>query len=158
MVIEVDIFKKRNIKNIFKKKNFIEKLYYKNKEFFDYSIVSTVCTGILYFLYFFITWITNGKYIVANFIAYFVSFAVLFVWDQRIFKSRPIRRKARIYQLFVFIVLRIIGFMIDSSILVLLIEKFNVPNVYSKVLSSLITFMFNYVTNKLFVFKKNKLL
>lgn len=48
--------------------------------------------------------------------------------------------------------------MIDSSILVLLIEKFDVPNAYSKVLSSLITFMFNYVTNKLFVFKKNKLL
>lgn len=156
----MDLFKNKNkgFKNIFRRKSKIEKFYYKNKEFIDYTIVSLACTGILYFLYFLITWITKGRYIIANFVAYFVSFTILFIWDQKVFKSNPIGKKAKLYQLTIFIILRVIGFMIDSSILVLLIEKFGVTNAISKILSSLITFMFNYVTNKLFVFKKNKLL
>lgn len=156
----MDLFKRRSkgLKNIFRKKSKIEKFYYKNKEFIDYSLVSLVCTLILYILYFFVTYLTNGRYIIANFIAYFVSFTILFILDQKIFKSKPLGKKAKLYQLTIFIILRIIGFMIDSSILVLLIEKFGVTNAISKIISSLITFMFNYITNKLFVFKKNKLL
>lgn len=139
---------------LFRKRSKLEKFYDKNEEFIKYTLVSTICTVILYALYFFITWITNGRYIVANFIAYAVSFTILFIWDQKLFKSRPLRKRKRFYQLFMFILFRVIGFMIDSSILLILIEKFTLPNHVAKILSSLITFMFNYITNKLFVFKK----
>lgn len=139
---------------LFRKRSKLEKFYDKNEEFIKYTLVSTICTVILYTLYFFITWITNGRYIVANFIAYAVSFTILFIWDQKLFKSRPLRKRKRFYQLFMFILFRVIGFMIDSSILLILIEKFTLPNHVAKILSSLITFMFNYITNKLFVFKK----
>lgn len=143
---------------LFRKRSKIEKLYDKNKEFIEYTFVSLICTFILYFLYFVITWLTKGKYIVANFIAYFVSFTVLFFWDQHLFKSRPKRKRERFYQLFSFIIFRVIGFIIDSLILILFIEKFKVPVMAAKILSSLITFMFNYITNKIFIFKKAKLL
>ena len=152
------IKRKKGFKYIFRKKTKIEKFYYKNKEFIDYSFVSIICTLILYLLYFFITWITNGRYLIANLVAYIVSFTVLYIWDKKVFKSGPKSRKRKLYQLLNFILFRFIGFFIDSLILVLLIEKFHVINGVAKILSSLITFTFNYFTNKLFVFKKNKLI
>ena len=66
--------------------------------------------------------------------------------------------KDRAIQLTTFIIIRIIGFPIDSFILHILISKFNIENMISKVISSLIMFIYNYITNKLFVFKKGKLL
>lgn len=143
--------------NVFKRKSKFEKFYDKNREFILYSLVSLVCTVILYLLYYVIT-LVSGKYILGNFIAYFVSFTLLFILDQKIFKSRPLRKSKRFNQIILFIVFRVIGFMIDSAILVLLIEEFSMSSMLAKILSSLITFMYNYITNKLFVFKKSKLL
>lgn len=155
----MDLFKKKNkgLKNIFRKKSKIEKFYYRNKEFIDYSIVSIICTIILYILYFFVTWITKGNYIFANLIAYIISFTILYIWDMKIFKCRPFRKKKRLYQLILFIAFRIIGFSIDSVILIYFIEHSNMSYASAKILSSLIIFMFNYITNKLFVFKERNL-
>jgi len=61
--------------------SFIKQFYNKNKQFINYTLVSLFCTGILYFLYFLITYLTNGRYLVANFIAYIISFTILFVLD-----------------------------------------------------------------------------
>lgn len=121
-----------------------------------YSFVSFVCTGILYFLYILINWMTNGRYIIANLIAYTVSFAILFVWDQKLFDSKPSKAKDEICQLFIFVLFRVIGFIIDSSILILLIEKLKLNNLISKIISSMATFSFNYITNKKYVFNQNK--
>lgn len=131
----------------------IKKLYEKNKNFIKYSIVSLFCTGILYFLYFLITWLTNGKYIIANLIAYIVSFSVLFILDQKLFNSKPDNKKDFMKQLSAFVIFRVIGFVIDSSLLVLFIEKIGLINAIAKISSSLITFLFNYIVNKLFVFR-----
>lgn len=150
--------RKNEIKNFFRKKSKLERLYYGNKQFIDYTFVSFVCTIILYLLYFFITWITKGKYIIANFVAYFVSFTILFLWNRKIFNSKPRRKKDQLYQIFLFIIFRVIGFIADSVILVGLIEYFKMPYSVSKVISSLTMFIFNYATNKIFIFNKIKLL
>lgn len=131
----------------------IKRFYEKNKEFIDYSAVSLFCTVILYFLYFFVTWITDGRYLVANFIAYVVSFTVLFILDQKVFKARPKNGVGATLQLSSFVVFRMIGFVIDSAILVLFIERFGLSNLVSKLASSMIVFAFNYISNKWFVFK-----
>lgn len=131
----------------------IKKIYENNKQFIKYSIVSMFCTVILYFLYFLITWLTNGRYIIANLIAYIVSFSVLFILDQKLFNSKPDNKKDTIKQLSAFVIFRVIGFTIDSSLLVLFIEKMGLINAIAKISSSLITFLFNYIVNKLFVFK-----
>lgn len=131
----------------------IKKLYEKNKNFIKYSIVSLFCTVILYFLYFLITWLRNGKYIIANLIAYIVSFSVLFILDQKLFNSKLDNKKDFMKQLSAFVIFRVIGFVIDSSLLVLFIEKIGLINAIAKISSSLITFLFNYIVNKLFVFR-----
>lgn len=156
----MSIFKKeKNVfKRIFKKKSKLEKFYYKNEEFIKYCLISLACTGILYLVFFIVDLITDGNYLLANFLSYTISFTVLFFWDQKLFKSRPLRRSKRLAQVTSFIIIRVIGFPIDSLVLSILINKFNMGNMSAKILGSLIMFMYNYITNKLFVFRKNKLL
>lgn len=157
----MSIFKKKNqniFSKMFRKKSKLEKLYYKNEEFIKYCLVSAICTGILYLVFFIVDFISNGNYLLANFLSYTISFAVLFIWDQRIFKSKPRRKKDKLTQVTAFIIVRVIGFPIDSLVLSFLIKRFSIGNMVAKILASFIMFMYNYVTNKLFVFKKNKLI
>lgn len=157
----MNIFKKKDkniFSKIFRRKTKLEKIYYKNEEFIKYCLVSTICTGILYLVFFIVDFISNGNYLLANFLSYTISFAVLFIWDQRIFKSKPRRKKDKLAQVTAFIIVRVIGFPIDSLVLSFLIKRFSIGNMVAKILASFIMFMYNYVTNKLFVFKKNKLI
>ncbi len=151
--------KKKNIfGNIFRKKTKLEKFYIKNEEFIKYCLVSFFCTIILYVLFFIVDLITNGNYLLANFVSYTISFTVLFILDQKIFKSNPKSKRKKLFQILSFVIIRVIGFPLDSLVLSFLIKEFKIGNMTAKVLASFIMFMYNYITNKLFVFKKNKLL
>ena len=143
---------------LFKKKSKLEKFYYKNKEFIDYNIVSFICTIILYVVFFLVNVITKGNYLMANFFSYTISFTVLYILDKEVFKSKPRRKKERAKQLTSFIIVRIIGFPLDSLVLHLLISNFSMNNMLAKFIGSMIMFIYNYLTNKLFVFNKNKLI
>ena len=126
-------------------------IYNKNKEFIKYCSISIICTIILYLIYFFITKINPKAYILANFIAYLVSFSLLFYLNQKLFNSIPTNKRNKITQILDFIIFRLIGFLIDSTILVILIEQVSISNFWSKIISSLLTFIYNYYTNKKFV-------
>lgn len=148
--------KNKNIfKELFRKKSPLEKFYLANREFIDYCLVSLVCTGILYLVFFIVDLITKGNYLLANFFSYTISFSVLYIWDEKIFKVKHTRRKTKIRQLISFVIVRIIGFPLDSYVLHILINNFNMGNMLAKIVGSLIMFIYNYITNKLFVFKKN---
>lgn len=149
------MFKKKN-KGLFKRKSKLEKFYYKNETFIKYCFVSFVCTCILYLVFYLVNLITKGNYLLANFLSYAISFTVLFFWNRKVFNYKPIRRKDRLEQTISFVIIRVIGFPLDSFILFLLIKEFNISNMTAKVLASLIMFMYNYITNKLFVYKERK--
>ena len=157
----MNIFKKKNknvLTRIFRKKSKLEKFYLKNEEFIKYSFVSTVCTGILFLIFFLVDLITKGNYLLANFLSYTISFTVLFIWDIKLFNANPKTRRVNVPKLSTFKILILIRFPLDSLVLSVLINKFHIANMAAKVLGSLIMFMYNYMTNKLFVFKKNKLI
>ena len=143
---------------LFRRKSKLEKFYIRNKEFINYNIVSFVCTLVLYLVFFIVDLITKGNYIVANFLSYSISFSLLYVLDMKVFKAKPFTRRGKIRQLTSFIIVRLIGFPLDSLVLSFLINHFNIGNMAAKVIASLIMFIYNYLTNKLFVFKKNRLL
>ena len=150
--------KEKLLNKIFRKKSKIEKFYYKNEEFIKYCFISLICTGILYLVFYIVDLISDGNYLLANFLSYTISFTILFIWDRKLFKSKPIRRKDKMLQVFSFVVIRIIGFPIDSFVLHVFISNFKMKNMIAKIFASLVMFMYNYVTNKLFIFKKNQLL
>lgn len=132
----------------------ITNIYIKNKKFIRYCSISIFCTIILYTIYFIITKINKDAYIIANFIAYIVSFSILFYLNQKLFKSIPKDKKTKITQILDFIIFRLVGFLIDSAFLIIFIEKIEMTNFASKIISSLLTFIYNYYTNKKYVFKK----
>lgn len=136
--------------------NKLKDLYIKNKEFILYCGISFFCTILLYIIYYIIIKINKDAYILANFVAYLISFGLLFYLNQKLFKSYPINKRNKITQIIDFILFRLIGFVIDSSILVILIEKIHIGEFISKIISSLLTFIYNYYTNKKFIFKKYK--
>lgn len=129
-------------------------IYKNNKKFLRYCSISIVCTIILYLIYFIITKINPKAYIVANFIAYLFSFSILFYLNQRLFSSMPKDKRSKITQILDFVIFRVVGFLIDSTLLILFIEEVGMGNFWSKIISSLLTFIYNYYTNKRYVFKK----
>lgn len=129
-------------------------IYIDNKKFLRYCSISIVCTIILYLIYFIITKINPKAYIVANFIAYLFSFSILFYLNQRLFSSMPKDKRSKITQILDFVIFRVVGFLIDSTLLILFIEEVGMGNFWSKIISSLLTFIYNYYTNKRYVFKK----
>lgn len=129
-------------------------IYKNNKKFLRYCSISIVCTIILYLIYFIITKINPKAYIVANFIAYLFSFSLLFYLNQRLFSSVPKDKRGKITQILDFIIFRVVGFLIDSTLLILFIEEVVMGNFWSKIISSLLTFIYNYYTNRRYVFKK----
>ncbi len=134
-------------------KKVILKLYEKNKLFIHYCCVSFFCTIIMYTLFILINFFSNGMYLLANVISYVTSFTILFLLDRKLFKAFPRRKLEGALQVNNFIVFRVIGLFIDSFLLTVLIESFLIPHVIAKVISSSMTFFYNYFTNKIFVFR-----
>ncbi len=131
----------------------VKRLYYNNKKFIHSSFISIICTCIRFTIYFLVLWITTGKYILANFISYIISFTILFYCNQKLFKSKPNTKKEEIKQLLSFVLFRVIGFVIDSMLLAIFIEILYFSNLISRILSSLITFIYNYKVNKIWNLK-----
>lgn len=140
---------------LFRRRSKLERFYYKNKEFIDYNIVSFICTIVLYLVFFIVDSITKGNYLVANFFSYTISFTLLYILDREVFKSKPRSKRKKAAQVSAFIIVRVIGFPLDSLVLTFLIQYFHLGNLIAKVLASFIMFVYNYTTNKLFVFKNN---
>lgn len=122
------------------------------KEFIKYCLISIFCTFILYVVFYVVDKVTNGNYILANFFSYFISFLILYILNERLFKVK--KDKDRINRLILFVIVRAIGFPIDSLVLGYIIRNFNFSNIISKVICSIIMFIYNYLTNKYIIFKK----
>mgnify|MGYP002624324728 FL=1 len=133
-----------------------EKHIYNNK--FIYScLISLICTFIRFIIYSLILAISNGRYLLGNLISYIISFAILFYWNQKLFDSKPCKKKEEMRQLLLFILFRILGFFIDSAFLIFFVEKLKLSKLISIILSSLVTFIYNHKVNRKYVFKNKTL-
>ena len=124
----------------------------KFSEFINYCLISIFCTIILYTVFYVVDKVTNGNYLLANFFSYFISFLILYILNARLFGLK--KEKNKINRLILFVIVRAIGFPIDSLVLGYIIRNFNFSNIISKVICSIIMFIYNYLTNKYIVFKE----
>ena len=155
----------RKYKKVFRelfsrKKTLKQKFQDKDFQFVFYVLISNFSSLIFLILYVLFTYVfTNGNYILANTVAYTVSFTVLYLLDRNLFKAKTRSKKKFLLQASTFITLRVIGFPLDTALLYVLVEKVGLGKLFGKLVGSIIMFFFNYLTNKLFVFsikdKKN---
>jgi putative flippase GtrA len=122
-------------------------------EFIKYSLISLFCTLIFFIIYVSLNYITNGRYLVANGFAYFVSFTIQFILNQKLFKAKPDKNHKQILQGSVFVCVRLIGFPCDQYLLYMFVDKLHLTYLIGKLFDSLIMFIYNYLTNKFIVFK-----
>lgn len=127
----------------------IKRIYQRNKQFISYCFCCFLCSFIRYSLYFFITWISNGIYLLANLIAYIISAIIFYFYVQKLMTLDNKKHRFEIKKLSKFMGFKIIEFIFESFILILLIEKLNLGAFLSKLFSSLITYIFNRTINKL---------
>ena len=152
---------KRVFKELFSRRMTLkQKFKDEDFQFVFYVLISNFSSLVFLVLYVLFTYVfTNGNYILANTVAYAVSFTVLYLLDRNLFKAKTRSKKKFLLQASSFITLRIIGFPLDTALLYVLVEKVGLGKLLGKLVGSLIMFFFNYLTNKLFVFsikdKKN---
>ena len=101
---------------------------------------------------FFILETCGVYYILANIIAYSLSTIHSYLWNTLwVFKYKD---KASTDTTFKFIVLNIIGLCLNTGILYVLVDFFNLNKLFALIITTAIVMIINYVVNKVWVFKK----
>lgn len=130
--------------------NYCWSIYHKNEEVWNYLIVGGLTTLVSIGTYAIFRTMTG--YIVSNILSWIV--AVIFAYYTNrwfVFKSN---NKNKIKEFITFSLSRVITLLIDTSLMILLIEKLNLNDMLSKILVQVIVIIGNYLISKLFVFKK----
>lgn len=118
--------------------------------FIKFAIVGVVNT-LLNFVIFAILSFSGVHYIIANVIAYTVATANSYFWNSRwVFNhSGGFKSKASMK----FFMLNLVGLILNTSIMFVLVEVFDVMEILALVFATGIVMIFNYIFNKIWVFK-----
>ena len=101
---------------------------------------------------FFILETCGVYYILANIISYSLSTIHSYLWNTLwVFKYKD---KASTDNTFKFIVLNIIGLCLNTGILYVLVDFFNLNKLFALIITTAIVMIINYAVNKVWVFKK----
>ena len=140
--------------NIYHKNLILKKIINKNKDFIKYFLVgglSALADFIIFAAFYYIikNWFISGliSFCIATFLNYYLSIKFVFESGKRLRKSQEV---------FLVYLISFIGFIINQSILFLMIEKFNLNVYLSKIATTSIIFLWNFNGRKYFVFLKNK--
>lgn len=119
--------------------------------FIKFGMVGVLNTLVNWSIFFILE--TYGVYyILANIIAYSLSTIHSYLWNTLwVFKYKD---KASTDTTFKFIVLNIIGLCLNTGILYVLVDFFNLNKLFALIITTAIVMIINYAVNKVWVFKK----
>lgn len=119
--------------------------------FIKFGIVGVSNTLINWFIFFVLNNI-GINYIIANIIAYSIATSNSYIWNSLwVFKYKG---KSKLRTTVKFIILNIIGLGINTLILYVLVDMFNLEKMISVIIATIIVMILNYFINKFWVFKK----
>lgn len=121
------------------------------KQIIRFSIVGVCAFIIDYTLLYILTEYLNIYYFYSSIISFLVSLTFNYVVSIKwVFKAN---KKTSIKDFLVFIILSIIGLFINQIIMYIMVEKVNVYYMISKLCSTIIVMLWNFVTKKIFIEK-----
>lgn len=121
------------------------------KQIIRFSIVGICAFIIDYTLLYTLTEYLNIYYFYSSIISFLVSLTFNYVVSIKwVFK---VNKKTTIKDFLVFIILSIIGLFINQIIMYIMVEKVNVYYMISKLCSTIIVMLWNFVTRKIFIEK-----
>lgn len=119
--------------------------------FLKFGIVGVLNTLVNWIIFFILN--TLGMYyIFSNIIAYSISTIHSYLWNALwVFKYKD---KASTDTTFKFITLNVVGLLLNTVILYILVDLFNLNKMLGLIITTIIIMFINYAVNKIWVFKR----
>lgn len=127
---------------------------FKNKllnQILKFGLVGGMAFVIDYVLLYFCTEFLHIHYLISSIISFTVS--VIFNYILSIKWVFDVKKKQDVKDFVIFIILSVIGLGINSLIMYVMVEKFGVYYMFSKIVSTAVVMVYNFITRKIFVEK-----
>lgn len=127
---------------------------FKNKllnQILKFGLVGGTAFVIDYVLLYFCTEFLHIHYLISSIISFTVS--VIFNYILSIKWIFDVKKKQDVKDFVIFIILSVIGLGINSLIMYVIVEKFGVYYMFSKIVSTAVVMVYNFITRKIFVEK-----
>ena len=121
------------------------------KQILKFGIVGIIAFIIDYLLLYVLTEYIGIHYLISSIISFTVSvifnyiFSIKWVFD--------VKKKQGTKEFIIFLILSVIGLLINSLIMYLLVDIFNIHYMVSKLVSTFIVMIYNFITRKVFIEK-----
>lgn len=123
------------------------------RQLFKFGIVGTIAFAIDYGIFTLLTQVINMHYLISSIISFSIS--VIFNYIMSVKWVFDITKKQTAKEFIIFILLSVVGLIINSIVLYILVEKASIHELISKVIATIIVMIFNFITRKIFL--ENKL-
>lgn len=127
---------------------------FKNKllnQILKFGLVGGTAFVIDYVLLYLCTEFLHIHYLISSIISFTVS--VIFNYILSIKWVFDVKKKQDVKDFVIFIILSVIGLGINSLIMYVMVEKFGVYYMFSKIVSTAVVMVYNFITRKIFVEK-----
>lgn len=127
---------------------------FKNKllnQILKFGLVGGTAFVIDYVLLYFCTEFLHIHYLISSIISFTVS--VIFNYILSIKWVFDVKKKQDVKDFVIFIILSVIGLGINSLIMYVMVEKFGIYYMLSKIVSTAVVMVYNFITRKIFVEK-----
>ncbi|MBQ9853839.1 MAG: GtrA family protein [Bacilli bacterium] len=134
-------------------KKMIKKIFFENSNnfflqfiryFFVGGIAAVVNIGLLYIFSDFL----NINYIISNIVSFSAGLIVNYILSKCfVFKTNSLNV---IFEFIIYLIIGVLGLIIDTVILWFLTSKFKIYYMISKIISTIITFIWNFLSRKIF--------
>ena len=123
------------------------------KQFFKFGIVGAICFVIDYGIMVLLTELFHCPYLISCGISFTVSVVVNYLLSMRfVFKAKEDMNK--VAEFVIFVLLSVIGLGLTELLIWVCVDKFSVHYMISKIVVTGIVMVYNFVTRKLFIEKK----
>ena len=121
------------------------------RQLFKFGIVGTIAFAIDYGIFTLLTQVINMHYLISSIISFSIS--VIFNYIMSVKWVFDITKKQTAKEFIIFILLSVVGLIINSIVLYILVEKAGIHELISKVIATIIVMIFNFITRKIFLEK-----
>ena len=121
------------------------------KQIFKFGIVGGIAFIIDYTLLYILTEYIGIHYLISSIISFTIS--VIFNYILSVKWVFNVKRKQGTREFIIFIILSLIGLLINSLIMYLMVDICNIYYMISKLISTFIVMVYNFITRKIFIEK-----
>ena len=136
----------------------IKEQYFKYKEIINYLVFGGLATVVNFVTYFIVARLIGIDKVLSSGISWFFSVLFAYITNKLfVFESKTDGIKAILIEMGSFFLARIVsGILCDVGTFALMVNVFNINDLFAKVVTQIMVVIVNYVFSKLIIFRKKK--